>query len=187
MWRGAHKPPAHRKRLRRRQPRPRRQRLRRGARLPLLQRRAMGRRHHHQPTIRSSAGVRRAGTKDDPHRTEGSHVPEAHLPRRTGTSRAVPPYPPHPRMGQPITTEMRHERRLRQHQRLRNSLRMVHLGERLHRTPRNQMVQLDPKIGCVFHDSPVRAPVYYLIITICFLYDLNDFTHSGGTTREGSL
>ena len=105
MWRGAHKPPAHRKRLRRRQPRPRRQRLRRGARLPLLQRRAMGRRHHHQPTIRSSAGVRRAGTKDDPHRTEGSHVPEAHLPRRTGTSRAVPPYPPHPRMGQPITTD----------------------------------------------------------------------------------
>ena len=35
--------------------------------------------------------------------------------------------------------------------------------------------------------QPVRVPVYYLIITICFLYDLNDFTHSGGTTREGSL
>lgn len=35
--------------------------------------------------------------------------------------------------------------------------------------------------------QPVRVPVYYLIITICFLYDLMISPTAVGQAREGSL
>ena len=50
--------------------------------------------------------------------------------------------PPHPRVGQPLAVEVRQERRLPALPRLGHLLRLVRMGEGLHRPSRNPMVQL---------------------------------------------
>lgn len=49
-------------------------------------------------------------------------------------------YPPQKNLGEPRTTEMRHERRLREHRRFSHSLCLVHLAERISSCTRSALV-----------------------------------------------